>query len=196
MTGIDQISSAILAQAQSEADALLAAAQTEAEHILASGKARAEEFSARIIGSAEAEARDISARADMTAGLTSRRTVAAKKQELIDLAFDAALEELLHLPEAQYVDLLCKLAQRANEDGAGGQIVLNEKDKSLYADRLSQTFSGTGLTVSETGANMKGGLILKRQNMDINCALEIMVYAMKSELSLTIADILFAGDAS
>ena len=189
MAGIDQISGAILSQAKSNADAILADAKAEAQAIIDGGGARAKEFSAKIMGAAETEARDISSRADMAAGLTSRRTIAAKKHELIDLAFDSALDDLLNLPEAEYLKLLCSLAERANADGLGGQIMLNEKDKSLYADRLKSSFSS--LTISDKNAGIRGGLILQRQDIDINCALEVMIRSIKNELSLDIADILF-----
>ncbi|MCL1849337.1 MAG: V-type ATP synthase subunit E [Clostridiales bacterium] len=192
MTGIEQISGAILSQAQADADALLADAKSQVQAIIAEGEARAKELSERIIGSAKAEANDISSRADMAAGLTSRRAVAAKKQELIDLAFDSALEDLLRLPEAEYFSLLCSLVNRANTDGLGGQVMLNEKDKPLYAERLKQEFPS--VTVAEQSAGIKGGLILRRQDIDINCALEVMVRSVKNDLSMTIAGVLFDGE--
>ena len=61
--------------------------------------------------------------------------VLATKQACIDKAFEKAKEQLLTLPEAEYVELLAKLAVRSVKTGRE-EVVLNRRDREAVGDKV------------------------------------------------------------
>ena len=127
--------------------------------------------------------------------MDSKKEIAAKKQELIDRSFTEAFSKMLNLPEKDYKELLTSLALSACKDGEGGELVFNSKDASVLGKDVVESVNGkiTGkkVVLSSDNANIKGGLIIKRGSIDINCSLEVIVRMLREELSLDVAGILF-----
>ena len=198
MNGIDKILdklqsesqaeiAAILDKARAEADAITArfAKQAEQEKTIAAEKGRnaAEERQDRLIRAAEME---------------SKKTILGAKQAVLDKAFAQARDTLLHLPEAEYIAFLAKLA--AGSAGTGAEaVVLNAKDRTALgekavaeANRLrAQVGLPASLTLSEETAEIDGGLFLRDQSSEVNCTFETLLRLGREELAGQAAAILF-----
>ena len=109
MNGIDKITQRIGADTQAEIDRILADAAAQAE-------AAADKFRTQ----AEAEDRDLLAKSERTAAereerlvsaaqMEARKTLLTAKQEMVERAYQRALEKLRSLPQEQYVELLAAL---------------------------------------------------------------------------------------
>ena len=128
MNGIDKITQRIGADTQAEIDRILADAAAQAE-------AAADKFRTQ----AEAEDRDLLAKSERTAAEREERLVSAAqmearkslltvKQEMVEQAYQRALEKLRALPKEQYVDLLAAMLVRASSTGKE-EVVFSPEDR-------------------------------------------------------------------
>ena len=117
MTGIENITGRIQADAQAEIDRIQADARREAERISAGYADRADRECADLLARGEKSAQERGSRLVSAAEMESRKMTLAAKQEVLDQAFELALQKLLSLPQADYVALLAKLAASAARTG-------------------------------------------------------------------------------
>ena len=127
--------------------------------------------------------------------MDERKSVLAIKQEMIEAGFAKATEMLIALPQDQYVALLAKLAKNAAVTG-DERIVLNARDKAAVGEAVvkaaNEALEGGKLTLAEETGNFAGGLILRRENIEVNCTAELLVKVCRDEMSAKMADVLFA----
>ena len=97
-----------------------AMARRESEDILARGRRSADERVERLASVAQLEA---------------RKLILAAKQEALSAAFDKALDDLLTLPEGEYVSLLATLAAKAARTGRES-VILSQKDRTRYGKQV------------------------------------------------------------
>lgn len=129
MNGIEKLTQQISADAQVEIDAILAAAQADADAVAADYAQQAEKAAAEVIAKGEAAAAQREERLISMAGMEGRKELLAAKQEMVDKAFDLALDKLCSLPDDEYVALLAKLAASASVTGKE-QLIFSQKDRT------------------------------------------------------------------
>ena len=135
MNGIEKLTQQISAEAQSEIDALLAEAQAKADAIAADYAQRADKAAADILSKGEAAAAQREERLVSMAAMEGRKDLLAAKQQVLNKAFDLALEQLCTLPEEEYVSLLGKLAAQAARTGRE-EVILSQKDRTRYGKQI------------------------------------------------------------
>lgn len=108
------------AQAAKRREEYEAQARTEAEKAAESCKQAAQQRLERLEGAAEMEA---------------KTKLLAAKQACIDEAFAKAKEQLLTMPEADYVELLAKLAVRSAVTGQE-ELVFNDRDRAAVGSKV------------------------------------------------------------
>lgn len=128
MNGIEKITQRLAADAQAEADAILSQARTQAAGIAADWDAKAQKETDDILSRGGRNASERAKRMESVAQLEGRKLILAAKQEMIGKAFDLALEKLLALPEAEYVDLLAGLCAKAAVTGRE-EVIFSQKDR-------------------------------------------------------------------
>ena len=191
MTGIENITGRIQADAQAEIDKIQADARREAEKISAGYAARADRECAELLARGETSARERGERLVSAAEMESRKMTLGAKQEVLDQAFDLALEKLLSLPQADYVALLAKLAASAAPAGPA-QIILNQTDREkLGSQLLAKAGSSAKLSLSEQTRPIRGGLLVSDGAVEVNCALETLVRLSRSEATGEVSRLLF-----
>ena len=179
MNGIDKITQRIGADTQAEIDRILADAAAQAE-------AAADKFRTQ----AEAEDRDLLAKSERTAAereerlvsaaqMEARKTLLTAKQEMVERAYQRALEKLRSLPQEQYVELLAALLVRASSTGRE-EVVFSTEDRE-----------GAMLAVSEETRDISGGFILKDGRIEVNCTFDALVRAEREQTAGEVAKLLF-----
>ena len=172
MNGLEKITQRIAADAQAEADALLAQAQVQVDTIKAQGEEQAGKETAEILARGERSAAERTARLESMAQLEGRKRLLQVKQEMIGKAFDRALEQLLSLPQGEYIELLAGLCAKAAVTGreevifspedsvkVGAQVVARANEMLAKASapklpqELKQTTAGALLDKVVTGAS-------------------------------------------
>jgi V/A-type H+-transporting ATPase subunit E len=132
------------------------------------------------------------------AQLDIRKEVLALKQDILEMAFEKAISQLLEGDEEKYSDLLKRLVLNADPEG-DEELILNQKDRERMHDGfirvLNQTLVKAGkkgkLKLSSDSRPIKGGVILRRGRKEFNCSVESIIYAKRDELEGTVARILF-----
>ena len=129
MDGIDKITSRISADMDRELEDIRAKAAAEAAEIAAQYSQQAEKESESILARGRAAAAEREERLASVAQLEARKLILAAKQEVLEETFRRALDELLELPEKDYVELLGdkgRLTLSVETRPIGGGFVLSD----------------------------------------------------------------------
>lgn len=196
MKGTEKIIAHIRADAQAQCDAILAEAQAQCEAIRADWAKKADEAYGERIRAGVKKCADEADSAARLGRMESRKALLALKQDMIARSFDEAQKRLVSLPREDYVALLAKLAAEAAVTGSE-EIVLNAADRSTVGEAVvkaaNEKLGARGaLTLSGREGDFDGGLILRRDNIEVNCTAALLVELCRGEMSAAIADMLFS----
>jgi len=195
MKGTEKIIAHIQADAKSQADAILAEAEKQCEAIRADYDKKAAQVYAEKVRTGTKACQDQVDSVQRIARMEAKKALLSVKQEMVAKSFEQAQELLTSLPEEQYVAFLAKLAARASVSG-DEEIVLNERDRAAVGEAVVKAanalLKGGKLSLSERTGSFAGGLILSRGNVEANCTAELLVELCRGEMSVEIADMLFA----
>ena len=193
MNGIEKLIQQIDAEAQS--DAIQAKAAAEAAEVKAQYAQRAERESQDILDRGRKAAAEREERLAGVAQLERRKTLLAVKQEMLDQAFEKALEELQNLPEKEYVDLVSRLVAQAAKTGKE-EVIFSQKDRPRYGKavvtRANEALGEKGrLTLSAQTRPIQGGFILSDGEVEVNGTFDTLVRLQRRELDGPVAKLLF-----
>ena len=194
MKGTEKIIAHIQADAKAQADEILAQADEQCAGIRAGYERQAKEAYAERIRAGVKANQDRLDSMDRLAKMEGRKTILALKQEMVAESFDLAVDKLVKLPEAEYIALLAKLAAKASVTG-DEEIVLNAHDRKAIGakvvEAVNKALDGGRLTLSDKTGDFKGGLILRRGNIEANCTAELLVDLCRDEMAAELAGVLF-----
>ena len=128
MNGIEKITQRLNTDTQAEIDRILGDARAEADRITAQYQTQAEaerrELEAKNSrAAAEREERLVSA-----AHMEARKVILSAKQEMVERAYQRALERLCSMPAEQYVEVLAGLLVKASSTGRE-EVVFSPEDR-------------------------------------------------------------------
>ena len=183
MKGIEKITQRINDQAQAEIDGILAAAQAQADLITQQGKAKAEAESAEMAARNAMAAAARQERLIGAAQMEAKKLVLAARQELMEKAYDKALEKLCTMSDEAYIAVVVDLLEQAAPDGKGSVVFGADVKQRIGEAAVAQANKNLGgsLTLAEETRPMKGGFILSRGNVEVNCTFETLVRLQKAE---------------
>lgn len=192
-TGLDRILEQIRADAEEKAAADVAEAEREAAEILKAAETEAETKAAAVLADNEKLRADIASRAQSAVEFSRRRTVLATKQSAIRDVIGAAKAQLHALPDAEYFDVLLKLAKK-NAAGDGAEMRLSAKDLARMPADFEEKLSGIGgkITVSKTPCDIADGFLLVYGGIDVNCTFDSLFEADADALQDLAGSMLFA----
>ena len=194
MDGIEKITGRIAADGAQEAQAILDEARAQAEAITARYEAQAQRESEEILARGRRNADERVERLASVAQLDARKLELAAKQEMLSKAYDLALEQLVNLPDKEYVKLLADLAVKASVTGKEA-VIFSQKDRTRYGKQVvtqaNERLKDGHLTLSEQTRNIKGGLILADGDVEVNCTFETLVRLQRGTLEREVAGVLF-----
>lgn len=198
MNGIEKITEKIAEDMQSQIDEILLKAQNDAKQIEAKYIAEAEISCAKIREKGEQIASESASRVRSSAELEARKAILAKKQALVGLAFDKALEKLRSLPDNEYIALLVSLTVSAVRSG-NEEVIFSPSDRSRFGKQvlinankaLADADKTANLTLSEKSLSLSGGVILVDRDIETNCSLDTLIRLAKDQLSLDVSTALF-----
>lgn len=203
MTGLDRIIKRIEDEATAEAACVVDRAKAEADAVVAAAVQQAQAQADKTAAQAAAQAEEITANAQSAAQLARRQVLLAEKQRLIADVIAQAKKALLHLPDADYFELVERLVD-ANVLPKNGEICFSQAD----LDRLPAGFAlklgvlatakGGALALGRAPREIDGGFVLVYRDegaggdIEINCSFEALFYAARETLQDKVSDILFA----
>ena len=195
MKGTEKIIAHIQADAAAQADAILAQAEKQCADIREGYERKAKDAYAEKIRAGVKANQDRLESVERLARMEGRKSVLALKQDMVSKSFDMAVDKLVDLPEAQYVELLAKLAAQASVTG-DEQVVLNARDREKIGPAVvaaaNAKLNGGKLTLSDETGAFKGGLLLRRGSIEANCTVELLVELCRGDMAAELAKVLFA----
>lgn len=193
MNGIEKITRLIESEVQAEIDAILTQAHDEADAISARYQTQAETEAAELKLKNQKAASEREERLVSVAQMESRKVTLQVKQEMVEKAYDLALEKLCSMPEEPYVDVLAKLMLQASATGRE-EVIFSAEDRAKIGtaavEKANQS-AGKRFVLSDETRPIRGGFILKDQNIEVNCAFDTLVRLQKAETAGTVAKKLF-----
>lgn len=195
MNGIENILQQIALDTQAELDDIQAKAQAEADQITADYQAQATAQADALLEKGTELAEQRKARLASMAQMEARQLTLATKQELVGKAFDKALEQLVNLPDDQYIDLLAKLVVEASRTGKE-QVIFSQKDRArvgkAVVTRANELLADTAmLTLATDTRPMEGGLVLRDDKVETNCSFQVLIHLQRDALAAQVAKVLF-----
>ena len=194
MKGTEKIIAHIEADANARADAIIKEAEAKAAATREAYEQKAKEAYAEKIRAGVKANQDRLESMERLARMEGRKAILALKQDMVNESFDLAADKLVKLPEAQYVAFLAKLAAQASVTG-DEQIILNARDRETVGEKVvaaaNEKLSGGKLTLAPETGDFKGGLILRRENIAVNCTAELLVDLCRDEMAAELAGVLF-----
>ena len=128
MNGIEKITARIDADTQAEIDRILGDANAQAEAIRAKYRAQAAAEDADLLAKGQKAAEEREERLISAAQMEARKSLLAVKQEMVERAYQRALEKLQSLPKEQYVELMAAMLVRASSTGRE-EVVFSPEDR-------------------------------------------------------------------
>ena len=194
MNGIEKITDRITQDTQAEIQAMVSQAEERANQILADSQAEAERIRAQILAHGQRELEAHRSRLKSMNQLDERKAALAAKQDVIEEAFQAAVERLSQLPEDQMVPLLARMIA-ANAQTGDGQVILAPAQRAAYGhqvvEQANALLQGGRLTLGPEDPEIQGGCILRQGAVDANCTFEMLVRQRRTQLGGQVAEILY-----
>lgn len=198
MTGIEKIIGRIAGDAQSEVDAVMAQAKTQADAVTAKYAEQAASERDELLKRGQKAAAEREERLASSAQMEAKKMMLAAKQEMLDAAFNKAMDAMCAMKGDEKVELLAKLAVRASSNGKE-QIIMSQADRdSVGAEvvkRANAMLAAAGkdgaMTLSAKSGAFKGGLLLSDGDVEVNSTFETLVRLTRSEIAGEVAKVLF-----
>ena len=194
MNGIEKITARIESETKAEVDAILREAEEKAAGIRAEYQAKAQAEAKAAAAAGQEAAKRQAERLESAAHMEAKQKMLSAKQACLDAAFTQAKKKILALPDAEYAELLAKMAVGASKSGRE-EILLNAKDHKRVGEkvaaRANELRKGGKLTLSGEIRDMEGGLILREGSVEVNCAFETELRVLREDMAAEIAALLF-----
>ncbi len=198
MTGTEKIKTKIIEDAKAKALTIEEQAREDAQAIMEQASEDIAKKRAALLQRAETDAAESYKRFIAIAGLEGRKEILRAKQEMIEAAFQKALEKICQMKDQDYQ----KLLEQMIADAAGnenGEILLSEKDAkrmdSQFTGNINKRIANAGkngtLTLSGQYVKTAGGFVLKSGEMEINSTFEILFSMLRTELESDVVRMLF-----
>ena len=165
MNGIEKITARIDADAQAEIDRILADAAEKAAGITAKYRAQADAEAAALAARNEKNAAEREERLISSAQMEARKTELAARQDLVEQAFDLALEKLCAMPDDRYTAVVADLLAQAAPDGQGSVIFAPAERERIGAAAVAlanERLGGGKLTCCSATATWRSTAPLRR----------------------------------
>ena len=193
MNGIEKITQRIDQDTQAEIDRILEDARAEAARITGRYENQAAAERAELAAKGEKAAAEREERLVSVAQMEARKVQLAAKQEMVEKAYDLALEKLCAMPDARYTEVLAGLLVQASSNGRE-EAIFSPEDRERVGKAAvdkANAASGKQLKLSKETRPLKGGFVLRDENIEVNCTFDTLVRLEKAETTGAVVKKLF-----
>ncbi|MDD5959546.1 V-type ATP synthase subunit E [Methanobrevibacter wolinii] len=204
-SGAEKIVSNINSNAQAKADEIIQEAQNKAADIASQAEKDAAAQQKKIVADGQKQAKMKHQQIISEARMNQRRAELGAKEEVIEMAFDKAINDLTDIAstgDSKYVDSLINMIKQAATEIGGGDLIVQvkEADKSKVSSILATAANNVSSDINvetsfELGESINtiGGAIVKTKNgeIEVNNTIESREARFKKSLRSEVAQILF-----
>ena len=136
----------------------------------------------KVISKAKTDGEEIITQAVLNAEIEARKILLKAKQEVLSATIERSLENLMKLPDSEYIALITDMIARVADDG-DTVIISRNDEKRLTAEVIAKISKviGKKLTLSNERGDFLGGVILSQNGLDKNMTLENELSEIKQE---------------
>lgn len=194
----DKIIEKIISKAEEDVLQMEKEANKQVEATLLSIERQTERTLNALKNKEKADVEEIHRRSQLMTRLDSRKNALAIKRKVIDEAFNNARLALDNLDNTRYEALITKIILEGVETG-NEQVQVPKADIDKYKngllDKLNSTLKAVGktgnLTLLETPAAIKSGILLIGEKSDINGSFDVLIQDARDKYERKVAEILF-----
>lgn len=198
MANLDNLISKILEDASSKAQEIINEAKEKEKEAIDNLTSKAEKQKELIINKSYMESVTRKERIISNANLEIRNKKLKAKQDLIESVFNKAENQLQEISQDEYNKFVRNMISSMDIDG-DEEIVISRNYKNTIDETLInfineelRTRGKKGeLKLSSEDRDIKGGFILCKNGIEINCTFEALVPSLRDELEDKILDVLF-----
>ena len=197
MLNTDSIRDKILGDARRSAAQLLSDADVRARNARAASEQRQKEAEQRAVADAQAQGDEMRDRMLRMAELDMRKALLAAKREVIDLAFQKALERMRAMDTATAREFV--KAQLIKNAGGAESIVFDERDERVFTPEFVDSVNAELIRLGRPGKlsidperrPIGGGFILRDGGAEIMCTYEALMGEARALLEGDVLKLLF-----
>jgi len=193
----EQVVGKILSEARAEAEKIISGAKSKAAAEQEKLESELAKYNKETETLAAEAAEDKRGRMLAMARMDVRKEMGAAKVALVDEVFARAHERIRNLGDDEHRKLISELIVKAVE--TGDEEVIVGRDEKRIDDKLIKQVNrqlGSGfmgnLRLSRERADISGGFILRRNNIQVNVSIEVLVNSMREELESEVVKDLFS----
>lgn len=192
----EQVVDKILAEARAEADAIKAESDRRCAEMKAELQKELDAYRSETNRLASEAASDKQSRMLASAKMAVRKDILAAKRALLDGVQEEAARRIAAMPDEEYQKLMTALMMKAAE--TGDEEVVIGKNESRITEKLIKEVNrqlGPGyrgnLHLARDRADISGGFILRRGQVQINASIEVLIQRAREELEMELTNELF-----
>lgn len=191
--GIEEITSRIVSDAETEAKSIGDEAKEKSGAVLAEARARADKMTGDARARGEEDKAKMLSRRQSVAEIDGRKLILDAKQKLIAECFNRTADRITSMDSEKYVDFLFRTVKSTGE--TEGELILNRRDRASVGEalvkKIAEGIPGSKITLSEEERDIKGGFLLKKGSVYVNGTVEALIDEAKEKLTGEVAVRLF-----
>ena len=192
---IEAIIDKIIGDARREAEKIRTEAQEKVDEIEKMGRSNIKDTCSRILQKSSEESKQKIQRLKIASNMEFRKGELEEKQAAISLAFDLALKEIQNLGKVEYQKLIED--EFLNAEGVE-EVIIPPDEKRVdeeFLTKINKLLTQKGKKGNLKLSNEKrsipgGGFMLKKGNVYINNAFNILLESIRNQIELKISEIL------
>ncbi len=192
MNGLEKILERISSETQQTVDGIMAEANAAVAASDEKAAAEAEKITAELDARGDKDAAEREERLVSVAQMEARQIILAAKQDVMEKAFEGALEQLCSAPDEEYAQICAGLMVKAAPDGKGEAVFPADRQAAgkLAVEQANKALGGS-IKLSDEKRPLRGGFILRNGSVEVNCSFETLVRLQRSEAAGDVARLLF-----
>lgn len=198
MAGIDGLKEKLMDDSSKIAEEIKSKADNNAKKTVEEAQIKSAEIMNNDKEKAEVEGKLRKERIISRAKLDARNLLLKEKQDEIDDVLKSALNKIDNMGKEEYEKIIEKLLLNNIETG-DEEVIISNYDKSRITvsliNKVNQVLTKDGkngkLTLSSEIRDIGSGFILKRHGLEINCSVSSLINALRENIELDLANLLF-----
>ncbi|HQO83081.1 MAG TPA: V-type ATP synthase subunit E [Synergistales bacterium] len=187
------IKAKIEADAKAEAEEIIGKFKEQADEVLAAARLESEKIQKRLEEKIRSEETEVRRRKKIVADLEVRKLDLGARRELIEMTFNKVLHVLSQTSDSRYLAFMEGLM--AEGAANGDEEVLLAKNEKRVTKKWIEEFNEKykkGLSLSDEMVPGSGGFALRRNDISVNCTLEVLLRWVREDMEAEVVSRLFS----
>ncbi|HBG14643.1 MAG TPA: hypothetical protein DDW96_04900 [Synergistaceae bacterium] len=187
------IKAKIEADAKAEAEEIIGKFKEQADEILAAARLESEKIQKRLEEKIRSEETEVRRRKKIVADLEVRKLDLGARRELIEMTFNKALDVLSQTSDSGYLAFMEGLMAEGAANG-DEEVLLAKNEKRVtkkWIEEFNEKYKKR-LSLSDEMVPGSGGFALRRNDISVNCTLEVLLRWVREDMEAEVVSRLFS----